>query len=340
MGYAGPGDELDAVAVKRPFELLADFLVLIGHEMRQQLDDGDLGSVHAVNVGEFDADGAAANNGNRVRHVLRDDALPAGYDALTVHRKGRDAARSRSGGDDDVAGGNPRSLTVRPNHLDRVRTDNASSTGNAVDAVLAEQEVDAAGHAVDYLAAALHRDAVVSPEIVELEAELVGTVDVGDDLSILQERLGGNAAPIKADTAQRFSLDDAGLQSQLTGPYAGDIAAGAAANYCYVILRDGRHQSVRKGGLFERNMPRNWLAPLPRGLRADCGIIAAAGGCGKVEPWETSSAPGTSRGREFRERSGRDSLAGGGFRMVVPGVRSPVPRPCRGGDDPYPAWGP
>ena len=119
----------------------------------------------------------------------------------------------------------------------------------------AEEEIDASGHAVDDLPAALHGHAVVGVKVVELEPELVGAVDVRDDLGVFEERFRGDAAPIEADTAKGFSLDDAGFEAQLTGSDAGHIAAGPAANYRYVILRDGGHQSVRMGGLFEHNAP-------------------------------------------------------------------------------------
>ena len=210
--------------------------------------------------------------------------------------------------------------------------------GDAIHAVLAEQEVDAAGHAVDDLPAALHRDAVVGAEVIELQAELIGTVDVGDDLGVFEESFGGNAAPIEAHTAQRFFFDDAGLETQLTGSYAGHIAAGPAANYCYVILRNGRHQSVRIGGLFERNAPCIWLAPLWRGLRADFGIIAAALDSGKLGRTEIGRPLQDEGTADFHGQSPFETY----FRRVRTGgcdALPRVPRPCGATDDPCPVWG-
>ena len=54
-----------------------------------------------------------------------------------------------------------------------------------------------------------------------------------------------------------LALDDAGFQTQLAGPDAGNIAAGSAANNRYVILRIGRHVSAQsaKFGLAQSTNP-------------------------------------------------------------------------------------
>ena len=54
---------------------------------------------------------------------------------------------------------------------------------------------------------------------------------------VLEQRLGGNAAPDQAGAAERFLLlDDRDLQSQLRGANRGDIPAGARANHYDVVL--------------------------------------------------------------------------------------------------------
>ena len=103
-GDAGAGFQLDAIATEGPFQLLADFLVFIGNQARQQLDDRYVGTIHTVNVGEFDADRATAHDGDGCGHVFRHDGLAAGNDALAVNRQRRDAPWARAGGDNDVAG--------------------------------------------------------------------------------------------------------------------------------------------------------------------------------------------------------------------------------------------
>ena len=56
--------EVDAALAERALELLADRLVLVGDEVRQRLDDGDLGAPRAPDARELDADDAAAEDGD------------------------------------------------------------------------------------------------------------------------------------------------------------------------------------------------------------------------------------------------------------------------------------
>src|SRR6185312_5659031 len=46
----------------------------------------------------------------------------------------------------------------------------------------------------------------------------------------LEQGLGGDAAPVQADAAEQFALDDGGLEAQLCGADRGHIAAGARTN--------------------------------------------------------------------------------------------------------------
>src|SRR5947209_1935991 len=50
------------------------------------------------------------------------------------------------------------------------------------------------------------------------------------DLRRTKECLGGNAAPVEADAAQIFPLDDRGLESELSGPNGCDVASRTGAN--------------------------------------------------------------------------------------------------------------
>ena len=242
-GDARAGLHLDAVAVEGALQLLADLLVFVGNDARQELDDGYVGSIHAVDIGELDADCAASDDGNGAGDVLSDDALAAGDDLLTIHRERRDAARSSAGGDDDVAGGDTGRLPVGSGHVDGAGGNDASVSLDVIDAVLAEQERDAAGHSVHDLAAAFHCHRVVGVEVVEGQTELVGTRNVGYDFGVFEEGFGGDTTPVEANAAEGFSFDDAGLQPQLTGSNGGDIATRTAADYCYIIPCIGCHQS-------------------------------------------------------------------------------------------------
>src|SRR5207248_11797236 len=62
-----PGLDGDPAAREAAGELRADFFVLDRHDARQRLEQRDLHAVRAVDVGELDADGAGADDDDRLR---------------------------------------------------------------------------------------------------------------------------------------------------------------------------------------------------------------------------------------------------------------------------------
>ena len=105
-----------------------------------------------------------------------------------------------------------------------------------VDLVLLEQELDAPDHAVDDLAAAVDGRAEVEAQVVVADAELLGAAEEADDLGVVEERLGGDAAPVEADAADAVLLDEGSLQAELGRPDRGDVAAGPAADDSHVVV--------------------------------------------------------------------------------------------------------
>ena len=110
------------------------------------------------------------------------------------------------------------------------------------DLVLAEEELDALGHAIGDAARALDGLGVVGPPLSDRDAELLRPLEEPDDLGVAQEGLGGNAAPVEADAAGPVVLD------------GGDREARAG--------RSGWRRRSRRG----RCRPRRRRTPdLPRG---------------------------------------------------------------------------
>ena len=62
-----------------------------------------------------------------------------------------------------------------------------------------------------------------------------GVLAIGVYLRAFEQRFGGNAPPIEADSAQLRSLDHGDAFSELRGAYGGDIAA-RAASYDYNVV--------------------------------------------------------------------------------------------------------
>ena len=113
--------------------------------------------------------------------------------------------------------------------------------GNVVDVVFAEQETDAARHPVDDLPAACYCNAVIRAEVVKMQSELVGPMDVGKDFGVFEQGLGGDAAPIKTDATEGVPLDDTGFEAELAGSDGRNVSARPATYNCYIILGIGCH---------------------------------------------------------------------------------------------------
>ena len=88
-------------------------------------------------------------------------------------------------------------------------------------------------------------DAVVVLEVVEGNAELLGSVEEVEDLCVAEERFAGDASPVEADAAQLVPLHDRSLQAKLTCPDGGHIAARPGPDNRYIIIRQ-LHYLVRK----------------------------------------------------------------------------------------------
>ena len=61
----------------------------------------------------------------------------------------------------------------------------------------------------------------------DVDAELVGLVDLGEDVGDAQHGLGGDAGVVEAAAADLVLLDDGGLHAELGGADRGHVAARA-----------------------------------------------------------------------------------------------------------------
>ena len=239
----GPGvrHNVDALASQGPLQQLAYLRVLVGQQAGHHLHDGDVDAVGVVYGGEFDADGAAAEDDGPGGQVRLFQGLAAGDDDFFVDGQDGDGAGAGAGGDDDVFGGDE---GVVGGDAEGVGVDEAGLAGDVLDAVLAEQVGDAAGHAVDDAAAAGDGLGVVDGEVVEADAEFLGAVEEADDFGVAEDGLGGDAAPVEADAAEGVAFDDDGGEAKLGGANGGDIAAGPRADDGELVVVGGNGQGL------------------------------------------------------------------------------------------------
>ncbi len=115
------GHHLDAALLERALELGRHRLVFARHQARQQLDHRDLAAVALEDRRELDADGAAAHDGDRLRHRRQVNRFVAEDDLLAIDLDARHAARRRAGGDDDLFRRRERLLAAVVPSVDRRR---------------------------------------------------------------------------------------------------------------------------------------------------------------------------------------------------------------------------
>ena len=95
----------DAALLERLLELGRDRVVLVRHEARQELDHRHLAAEPTEDRRELDADGTAAEDRDRLRHLGEVNRFVAGDDVRPSISMPGTLARRRAGGDDDLARG-------------------------------------------------------------------------------------------------------------------------------------------------------------------------------------------------------------------------------------------
>src|SRR3954447_1706936 len=232
------GEDLDALLLERAFEFSGDGFVLDRHQPRQQLDDRDVTAEAAEDRREFDADRAAAHDGDRLRDRLHVDRFVTRDDPLAIDLDARHAARLRAGGDDDLLARGKR-LLVAFGDLHRALAGDAPRSFDPVDLVLLEQELDAAGQSLDDLVLAglylVHVEG--NGGLPEREAPFLPVLRDLERVRVLEQRLGRDAAPVQARAAEDGRAFDHGrLEADLRGADGGHVAARPRADDDNVVL--------------------------------------------------------------------------------------------------------
>jgi hypothetical protein len=84
-------------------------------------------------------------------------------------------------------------------------------------------------------ARAFHHRVNVGSDILSGEAVILGMLHIVENLRRAQQRLGRDAAPVEANPAEVFTLDNGDFQAKLRGTDRRDISAGSGAEDDEVI---------------------------------------------------------------------------------------------------------
>jgi hypothetical protein len=77
----------------------------------------------------------------------------------------------------------------------------------------------------------------ISSDIVGGEAVILGMLHVMIDFGRTQQRLGGDAPPVKANPAESLALDNRNLQAKLRRADGGNVTAGSGTEDDEVVVR-------------------------------------------------------------------------------------------------------
>ncbi len=121
--------------------------------------------------------------------------------------------------------------------LTRWGAEQLADAGFALDFVFAEEVVDSAAEFIGDAAAAGDEFGEVDGEVGVGDAVLAGAgAELADESAVVEQGLGGDAAPVQAGAAEGFALDAEDALFELPGADGGGVTRGAAANYDDVVL--------------------------------------------------------------------------------------------------------
>src|SRR5690606_31348934 len=179
-----------------------------------------------VDVGELEADRAAADHQQAARHLPADLQGARRVDEpLAVDLEPGDARRPRARGDDE-----PLRPVALAGDLDLVLAHEPRLALQELDLVALEELRDAARHLLDDAGLEGLDLSEVELRLAEPDADPIGLAAVPDLGGHVQQGLGRDAADVEAHAPDVPLLGAGDLQAQLRGADGGVVAAGARAD--------------------------------------------------------------------------------------------------------------
>ncbi len=229
---------------------LGDIFVLEREDALERLDDGDLGAVGGVDVGELHPDGAGAHDQERPGRLLLHERAGGGPDAVLVDLQDRQIPRPRPRRDDDVLRLDGALGAVGTLDLDLTLPLQAAEPLDVRDLVLLEEVRDAAVHLIGHGAAPLLRGAEIEGDLLGDDAVLLAVLHLVDQERAREQRLGGDAADVEADATELVDLDARHAQAELRRADRRHVATRSAA--------DDRNVEAVAILLASHALPRSW----------------------------------------------------------------------------------
>src|SRR5262249_16671095 len=102
--------------------------------------------------------------------------------------------------------------------------------------VLFHEKSDAVVESLGDGARALDDSGGIIGDLTRRQSVILGALEIVQNFRRAQQRFGWNTAPVKANAAEIFTLDNGGLESKLRGPDGGDVASGSRTDDDNVVV--------------------------------------------------------------------------------------------------------
>ena len=235
--HHGVGQDFDTLLLHDLLEVLAQLTIHVGQQAIHALHQRDGAAQVAVEGGELHADDAAADDDQGViEPVAALQQLIGGHHARKI--KAGDGRPDIDGacGDEDTLRGIAVHRAVGGGDIHFAGRGDAAHALNQVDLGGLEKSVDAAAQLFGHTALIGEDLAHVEAGARRVNAHGRAVHRVTVDLGGVEQRLGGDAAPVQAGTAYLTALHHGGVQAQRRGTQRGGIAAGACADDDQLIV--------------------------------------------------------------------------------------------------------
>src|SRR5215469_6177740 len=219
-------------------QFFSDLGVESGQHLLFQFDNRHLDAECLVEVSELQSDGAGADYCDAFRNLIVEQGLVAGEHPVADFHAGKQAL-ARSGRDQDAVGlhrGNRRRLAVAARELQAAPAVECGAGFEQLDIVFAEEKTHTERQLVGGLAAARNHTFEIEAYLAGLNSMLLaGAADYFHRFGRVEQRLGRNAAPVKAHAARPVALDDACAHLELACTNRSFVTSGPRTYDCQVV---------------------------------------------------------------------------------------------------------
>ena len=221
----------------------ADLGILDREDAVHHLDHRRPGPQRVEEACEFNPDRPRPDDQKLLRHPWRLQRMAIAPDQIAIGLEPRQNPCPRPRGQDHRFARDqiPGPLLARHGHPQR--PGQTRGAHHHLDLVLLQKMADPVRQLPGHPARPLDHGAQVIADPRRAQPEFRRAVQKVKDLGRPQHRLGRNAAPVQADSAQSLALDHDRLQPQLRRPYRRDIASGARTDHDHVEFSGGHGSS-------------------------------------------------------------------------------------------------